>query len=188
MFIVSYNCNFKLSNWNWGQILEPNWCENQWEIVKLPAVIYIHQWEVVKLSAVIYIHQKYVFVDCVAEKSKYMSSGSEYEGELNKPHLQSCFFSLTQIYHLYCISVPSNHVFVGPLPAGECWSAVLVGWNDWDDPHVWVGAAGGCINRFSTNISTGKIYSKLLPLIYCYSCIDEKQYDNLYIKLFRARS
>lgn len=57
----------------------------------------------------------------------------------------------------YLVTMCSNHVFVGPMPASECWPAVLVGWNDWDDPHVWVGAAGGCINSISTNISTGKI-------------------------------
>lgn len=78
---------------------------------------------------------------------------------------------------LFLVTRCSYHVFVGPLSASECWSAILVGWNDWDDPHVWVGAAGGRINRVSTNISTGKLCSKVSPLIYCYLYIDEKQYD-----------
>lgn len=139
-------------------------------------------------SNYLYPPKIYIFCRLLQKKSKYLSRGpEEEEGSISS---SSIMFSPPHpnisLVFLFLVTMCSYHVFVGPLSASECWSAILVGWNDWDDPHVWVGAAGGCINRVSTNISTGKLCSKISPLIYCYLYIDEKQYDNSYIKLFCA--
>ena len=73
---------------------------------------------------------------------------------------KTCFeVILTNAFYTTLSCSYTSLVFTGPMSAGECRPAILVGGNDRDDPYIRTGAIGGCPYVFPIHISTGKQHS-----------------------------
>ena len=84
-------------------------------------------------------------------KLVYYQSISHYLNQwwsISRMHI--CISQSSQYQHFKCL------LFSGLLSAGERWPAILVGWNDGDDPHIWSGADGVDIDVLSSGLLTGQ--------------------------------